>query len=119
MDSPNDSGGRRSIGLAATLIESIEEGKAGSQAGKTAQEAEPAPSGKSFPVKDWERYEFIRLLGRGGMGAVYQARDLKLGRVVALKFISGSDSEHVQRFQQEARAQARIDHPYVCKVFEV
>lgn len=68
---------------------------------------------------NWDRYEFLRLLGQGGMGEVYKARDRRLRRIVALKFIRGSDERMTQRFMQEARAQARIDHPHVCKVFEV
>ncbi|MFP2906518.1 serine/threonine-protein kinase, partial [Pyxidicoccus sp. 3LFB2] len=78
-----------------------------------------APSSEGFPVETWERYEFLALLGRGGMGAVYKARDRRLGRMVALKFIRGSHPEQVIRFLQEARAQASIDHPNICKVFEV
>ena len=72
-----------------------------------------------FPVPHWERYEFLELLGRGGMGAVYKARDRRLKRLVALKFIHGDDPAMVQRFMQEARAQARLDHPHICKVYEV
>jgi serine/threonine-protein kinase len=72
-----------------------------------------------FPVADWDRYVFGRRLGEGGMGAVYEARDLRLGRLVALKFIRGGDPRLSMRLAQEARAQARIDHPNVCKVFEV
>jgi len=84
----------------------------------------PAPalvpgSREGFPVSNWERYEFVELLGRGGMGEVYKARDRRLGRIVALKFIRGSDPDLVMRFLQEARAQARIDHPNICKVYEV
>ncbi|WP_233261608.1 serine/threonine-protein kinase [Vitiosangium sp. GDMCC 1.1324] len=82
----------------------------------------PAPAEgarESFPVPHWDRYEFLEMLGRGGMGEVYKARDRRLGRVVALKFIRGADPDRVMRFLQEARAQARIDHPHVCKVFEV
>ena len=72
-----------------------------------------------FPVENWDRYEFVSVLGQGGMGVVFKARDRRLGRVVALKFIRSSDADMVARFQREARAQARIDHPAICKVFEV
>ncbi len=72
-----------------------------------------------FPVVDWEKYEFQSLLGRGGMGAVYKARDRQLGRIVALKFIRGDSPSLVQRFVQEAHAQARLDHPNICRVYEV
>ncbi|WNG28177.1 protein kinase [Cystobacter fuscus] len=67
----------------------------------------------------WDRYELLELLGRGGMGEAYKARDRRLGRTVALKFIRGADPARAMRFLQEARAQARIDHPHVCKVYEV
>ncbi|MBI4747290.1 MAG: protein kinase [Acidobacteria bacterium] len=72
-----------------------------------------------FPVEKLEHYEFLQLLGHGGMGVVYKARDRRLNRVVALKFIRGSDPRQVQRFTQEARAQAQIDHEHICKVYEV
>ena len=73
----------------------------------------------AFPVESWARYEFIKLLGQGGMGAVYKARDRQLGRIVALKFIRGGDPNLIMRFLQEARAQARLNHPGICKVYEV
>jgi len=72
-----------------------------------------------FPVAEWDRYEFLSLLGQGGMGAVYKARDRRIRRLVALKFIRGGDERLTQRFLQEARAQARVDHPGICKVLEV
>ncbi len=78
-----------------------------------------APSSNRFPVEKWERYEFLTLLGQGGMGAVYKAKDKRLGRLVALKFIRGSDDQMTHRFMQEARAQSRLDHPSICHVFEV
>src|SRR5689334_11742946 len=53
------------------------------------------------------------------MGAVWKAKDRRLGRVVALKFIRGVEPDVAMRFVQEARAQARIGHPGVCKVYEV
>jgi serine/threonine-protein kinase len=72
-----------------------------------------------FPVKDWDRYEFLGFLGQGGMGMVFLARDRRLGREVAIKFVRLENEHHLQRFMVEARAQARVDHPHVCKVFEV
>ena len=73
----------------------------------------------AFPVEHWERYELLALLGRGGMGEVYEARDRRLGRSVALKFLRGADPDRVMRLLQEARAQARIHHPGICEVYEV
>jgi serine/threonine-protein kinase len=73
----------------------------------------------AFPVPHWDRYEFLGVLGRGGMGSVYKARDRRILRIVALKFISGGSQRLEQRFLQEARTQARIDHPGICKVLEV
>ena len=72
-----------------------------------------------FPVANWDRSEFLELLGQGGRGSVYKARDRRLQRLVALKFIRGDDDRLSLRFMQEARAQARIDHPGICKVLEV
>ncbi|MEM6791269.1 MAG: serine/threonine-protein kinase, partial [Myxococcota bacterium] len=64
--------------------------------------------------------ELVRLLGRGGMGSVWVARDAKLDREVAVKFISSSaDSEEtLKRFEREARIAARVDHPHVVQVFD-
>jgi serine/threonine-protein kinase len=91
-----------------------------------AAEARPAPGepGKDgdpdeFPVPDWDRYEPIRLLGQGGMGRVFLARDLRLGREVAIKFMLGDDPQLARRIVAEARAQARVNHDRVCKVYEV
>ena len=59
------------------------------------------------------------LIGSGGMGEVFKAWDPKLERYVALKFLRHEDPEHIERIFREARAQARVDHPGVCKVYEV
>lgn len=64
------------------------------------------------------RYRIISFLGRGGMGVVYKAQDPILHRFVALKLLHGSDPEQANRFLQEARSQARVDHQHVCKVYE-
>ena len=79
--------------------------------------AQPQPG--SYPVAEWDRYEFLSLLGRGGMGAVYKARDRQLARIVALKFIRGDEPVLLQRFIQEAHTQARLDHPNLCRIYEV
>ena len=65
------------------------------------------------------RFRVEAFLGRGGMGRVYRAFDLKLERSVALKLLYLDDAAAARRFLGEARAQARIDHPNVCKVFDV
>ena len=74
-----------------------------------------------LPLQDWERYRIVEFLGAGGMGTVYKARDPRLNRFVALKFIRESvqGSDLAQRFNREARAQASIDHEHICKIYEV
>lgn len=90
------------------------------QLGKTFAAGPTGPAAEDrFPVLSWDRYEFIGLLGQGGMGAVYKARDRRLQRLVALKFIRGEDQRLIQRFQKEARAQSRIENPGICKVYDV
>lgn len=72
-----------------------------------------------FPIPAWDRYQPVRFLGQGGMGRVFLARDPRLHRDVALKFVRGDDPELTRRFIFEARAQARVNHERVCKVYEV
>src|SRR5262245_56218273 len=72
-----------------------------------------------LPFPNWERYHILCVLGSGGMGTVYKARDRQLDRIVALKFLHGDDPHQVERFLQEAHAQARLEHPNLCRVFEV
>ena len=72
-----------------------------------------------FPVLDWDRYELIEFIGRGGMGDVYKARDPRLGRFVALKFLRRDDPQQLKRFLREAQVQARVDHENLCPVYEV
>ncbi len=67
-------------------------------------------------------YQVEELLGTGGMGVVYRARDLRLGREVALKFLPrrlGGDETAHRRFLAEARAAAALDHPHVCALHEI
>jgi predicted Ser/Thr protein kinase len=65
--------------------------------------------------------EILELLGRGGMGAVYKARQPKLNRFVALKIIAGdaaADPHFAERFQREAQALAKLNHPHIVSVFD-
>jgi tRNA A-37 threonylcarbamoyl transferase component Bud32 len=64
-------------------------------------------------------YEIVDLLGTGGMGCVYRARDSRLGRLVALKVhVSGSDASGALRFEREARAVAAVAHPHIVAIFD-
>ena len=78
-------------------------------------------SGEQLPYPSWERYKIVSFLGAGGMGEVYKARDPRLHRSVAIKFLRGGqtstqDTRQRRHFDREARAQARIDHPHICKI---
>jgi eukaryotic-like serine/threonine-protein kinase len=67
-------------------------------------------------------YKVLESLGAGGMGEVYLARDTRLGRKIALKFLSldfTKDEERVRRFQQEARAASALNHPNLITIFEI
>lgn len=85
------------------------------------QEGVPVDLSRSeFPVV--AGYEILGLLGRGGMGVVYHARQLALNRPVALKMTLGSacvTPEIVARLRSEARAVARLQHPNIVQIFEV
>lgn len=68
------------------------------------------------------RYELVDIIGTGGMGTVYRARDTQLDRVVALKFLPAYLSTHAEpreRFLLEARAAAALEHPNICNIHEV
>jgi serine/threonine-protein kinase len=69
-----------------------------------------------------ERYRIIGLIGRGGMGEVYRADDLKLGQPVALKFLPkhlSGDKERLERFFGEVRNARQVAHPNVCRVYDI
>jgi serine/threonine-protein kinase len=80
------------------------------------QEAEPDPVRRSLEKALGGQYQVLRLLGRGGMGAVYLARDTALERLVAVKVLpldKGEDAASRERFRREARTAARLTHPNI------
>src|SRR5579864_1106950 len=97
----------------------------------------PSPEGQPFvqpmPVSPMEpginlpnpfagRYKLVKVLGRGGMGAVYLAQDTQLKRQVALKvplISADEDPDFLKRFQREAYALAQFHHPNICPVYDV
>ena len=88
----------------------------------------PAPAKEEDPGKGalkWmrkhlgDRYEILRFVARGGMGAVYKARQKQPSRLVALKMMLGSafaSSRQRKRFEREAQAVARLNHPAWCGI---
>lgn len=69
-----------------------------------------------------DRYRIVAPLGKGGMGEVYRAEDLKLGQTVALKFLPASlarNPDALSRFAREVRLARQISHPNICRVFDL
>ena len=76
--------------------------------------------GRSFTGRQIGSYQVVSLLGAGGMGEVYRARDTKLGRDVAIKVLPEaftSDPEHVARFERESRLLAALNHPHIGAIY--
>lgn len=75
-----------------------------------------------MPGRSVSHYEILEELGRGGTGVVYRARDQRLGRIVALKFLSPewlASEEAVARFLQEARTISALNHPHIATLYDV
>ncbi|HVG63189.1 MAG TPA: protein kinase, partial [Hyalangium sp.] len=99
----------RSRTSAGTERSSVREGTA------SGLESGPVPE----PGTRIHQYELIRQIGSGGMGTVFLARDTRLGRRVAIKFLHASSAEVTQRFIREAQTTARCSHENIVIIYEV
>ena len=90
--------------------------------GPTTPPVPTPPAGKEGGRPCVSGYEVLEELGRGGMGVVYRAKQLRAGRLVALKMIRVGESpgaEELARFRTEVEAVARLQHPHVVQIFDV
>lgn len=74
---------------------------------------------RQLTLTKWKQYQNLRFIGEGGMGRIFKALDPDLKRNVALKFLLGHNPVQLSRFLFEAQAQALVEHPNICKVYEV
>jgi hypothetical protein len=94
-----------------------------SGAGAKLTSSDPIGGGRFTPGQMIDdRYRIVAMAGRGGMGEVYRAEDLKLGQLVAIKFLPealSQDAAALARFHSEVRIARQVSHPNVCRVFDI
>ena len=107
------------VGRGYVFLESALEGRAGPEpASSTASEKDDSP----VEGRRLGDYRILQLLGGGGMGVVYKAEDLKLGRQVAIKFLPrelANDPAALERMQHEAKLVSALDHSHICSIYHL